>query len=288
MNGKSKSPSGSQTVSAPQVDFNPKGYSIPEFGDFSYEGGKFVTKPSAAESKGITTRQSLINELLPEVGKTTDQRAGQINGYRDLFTKKILEQAMPLFDSEVYGKGLQGSSAQGTGMSELLNDAVERGLFAGEDLQARDETSKLQRGQFLEGGLQQAFQRLLGISQEGTSLNNLFFNNENANANRAFQASGANANIDATNKQAKLGAFGDLAGLGSLLAFAKLSGGGSSGGDGASLPGVGSNGQQALMSALSKISGGDYSNETKVSGSAGSKDSPAWWNYFLRPDKLFS
>lgn len=242
-----RSGGGGGSVEAEQVEFAPKDFELSPFGESVYEGGRFITRPSGVESQGISTRQRLINELLPELGKTNEQRAGQIQQFTDLFTKKLLDQALPLIKGSFTSRGLEGSTAEGRASVDAINDSIERGIFAGEDLIIRDEQSKLGRLGGLEAGLQQAFNRLLGISQQGKALNDQFFQVENANADRRQSANVQNASLAQQNNQNKFGALGDIAGLGSLAAFSNISPGGGTKGT--------STGQQALQSTLSKTGG---------------------------------
>ena len=94
----------------------------------------------------------------------------------------------------------------------------------------------------LEGGLQEAFNRLLGIGQEGRAFNQQKFDLQTTNANREFQANVANLQADVIRRNAQTNALGNIAGLGSLMAFSNQFGGGG-------------RGDQALGSTLSKTGG---------------------------------
>ena len=211
----------SSSVEPQQVSFSPRSYENIPFGKYEYKNGGFVTTPSESEGKAISLRQQMIQELLPELNTTSDARAGQISNYSDLFTNKILEKSLPMFTGDQYARGLAGSTSYNRGYMDIINDAIQRGLFAGEDLYKSDEASKLSTGQFLESGLQNAFNRLMGITQEGRAGNDQYFNIQNQNANRVQAADQFNGQVNLAQDQAKLGAVGDLAGLGGLLAFSR-------------------------------------------------------------------
>src|SRR3990167_975420 len=229
---KSKSP----TITAPQVPYSPSPFSIDQFGRYSFEGGENIKKASPAEATGISLRQSLINELLPELGPAGFGTGGMGSTFADLFTKKILEKGMPELKGQYTSRGLEGSTAESRGYNDLLTQAITQGIFSGQDL-VRSNVGAL------EGGLQEAFNRLLGITQEGRALNQQKFDLQTANANRQTTADVYNVAADVTRRNADTNALGNLAGLGGLLAF----GGGGGGGTNV--------GGQALGSTLSKTGG---------------------------------
>jgi len=223
-------------MQAAQVEYSPRWFDIPEFGKFSYDGGGFTTKASPNESTAINLRQQIINQLLPDLGVTGEQRAGQIKTLSDTFTKRILDKALPTMTGAYTSRGLEGSTAERRGLTETINDAVQRGLFAGEDLKIQDEASKISRLGSAESGLQNAFNRLLGISQQGNALNDQYFNVMNQNAGRQQQANLANYQTALKDYYANQdsGGIGDLFGLAGggfsdLLDVIGLGGGG--GGD---------------------------------------------------------
>lgn len=252
----------SPTVEPAKVEFSPKSFELSPFGKYEYSNGGFTTKPSAAEEKGITLRQQLINELLPEIGKPSDARASQINQYGDLFTQKILEQAIPMFAGDQYKRGLAGSTSYNRGYEQLLTDAIEKGLFAREDLYNNDLNNQINAGNFLEGGLQNAFNRLLSISQQGKSNNDQYFAVQESNANRQQAANQFNAQNQIATNNAKTSAFGDIAALAGTSAF----GGGGFGG------------QQTAGTTLSKTGSGGSSGGGGSGGGAGDffKDPNTW------------
>ena len=207
---KSKSP----TIMAPQVSYSPNPFSIDQFGRFAFEDGQNITIPSPAEATGISLRQSLINELLPEVGRTSDQRATQIQSYSDLFTKTLLDKALPQYKGQYTARGLEGSTAEARGYNDLLTQAITQGIFAGQDLFTQDETTKRANLGSLEGGLQEAFNRLLGISQQGQAFNQQKFDLETANANRQFEANQLNFQQEVARRNQSIQSLADLSRLG--------------------------------------------------------------------------
>ena len=212
---KSKSP----TITAPQVPYSPSPFSIDQFGRYSFEGGENITKASPAEATGISLRQSLINELLPELGPAGFGTGGMGSTFADLFTKKILEKGMPELKGQYTSRGLEGSTAESRGYNDLLTQAITQGIFSGQDL-VRSNVGAL------EGGLQEAFNRLLGITQEGRALNQQKFDLQTANANRQTTADVYNVAADVKRRGAETDQFANLSGLGGLLSFAPKGGGG--------------------------------------------------------------
>src|SRR3990167_6796368 len=200
----------SSTIMAPQVSYSPNPFSIDQFGRFAFEDGQNITIPSPAEATGISLRQSLINELLPEVGRTGEERAGQIKSYSDLFTKTLLDKAMPELKGQYTARGLEGSTAESRGYNDLLTQAITQGIFAGQDLYTQDETTKRANLGSLEGGLQEAFNRLLGISQQGQAFNQQKFDLETANANRQFEANQLNFQQEVARRNQSIQSLADL------------------------------------------------------------------------------
>lgn len=186
---------------------------------------------------------------MPEIGRTSDQRSAQIKSFSDLFTKTLLDKAMPELKGQYTSRGLEGSTAEARGYNDLLTQAITQGIFSGQDLFNQDETMKRSNLGALEGGLQEAFNRLLGITQEGRAQNQQKFAVETANADRQFQAQAGNLSADVSRRNADTNAQANLAGLGTLLAFQN---GGLFGGSGG---GTGVINNQAMTGTLSKTGG---------------------------------
>lgn len=201
------------------MSYSPKPLTFEDFGSYKYDGGQHLVAPSDAEKAGITTRQSIINSLLPDLGMTGEQRAGQIANFSDLFTQRLLQQALPRFTGDFYKRGLEGSTAYSKGFGDLLAEAAQRGIFAGEDLMARDEQSKINRLGAAESGLQNAFSRLLNIANTGKSFNDQYFAVETGNANRQAQFDLQNLQNAFSTQQGGLNDLGNLAALGSSMVF---------------------------------------------------------------------
>ena len=251
---------------AQKVEYSPKPLQFDNFGRYSYDGQHNI-KASDEESANIRTRQQIIASLLPELGTTGDMRSGQIKNFGDIFTQRLLEHALPRFRGDFYGRGLEGSTSYARGFADLLSDAAQRGIFAGEDLLARDEQSKINRLGSAESGLQNAFARLLSIGNMGQSFNNQMFNIDNQNANRQTQVDQINATYDFTNNQGGLNDIANLASLGGMLAFG--------GGGGSSSGGVTDLGRSAASSALSKT-GSTGAPKSKSSFGDYAKDPDTW------------
>ena len=199
----------------------------------------------------------MINELLPELGPAGFGTGGMGSTFADLFTKKILEKGMPELKGQYTSRGLEGSTAESRGYNDLLTQAITQGIFSGQDL-VRSNVGAL------EGGLQEAFNRLLGITQEGRALNQQKFDLQTANANRQTTADVYNVAADVKRRGAETDQFANLSGLGGLLAFAPKGGGGGM-----------DVGGQALGSTLSKTGGATSGGGSRSWGDVG-KDPDTW------------
>ena len=214
MGKKSKQPS--QPVRS-EIPFTPPSYNMQPFGRIDYSGGVYTYTPSEAEMTGMTTRQRLINSLLPEVGLTSPERSKQIEETGATFTKRLMDEAMPYYKGIYASRGLQGSKGEASGLAKLAAEASQRGILAREDLFSQDEATKRANLAALERGLQEAYQRGSGIaSQEGKYADQYFdIAKKNSDIQWANQIAAYNQAMQ--NYMDKLGAWQDIGGAGGAI-----------------------------------------------------------------------
>lgn len=201
-------------MGASQVAYAPQGYSNP-FGSYSFNGQHQVTA-SPEEQTGISTRQQLLNQLLPDLNTTSDAQAKQIAQYQNTLQNQLINNSLPQYRGEMMARGLGGSTAYGTGLSDLFTKAANQGILGANDLYTQALTNKLSSGNFLESGLQNAFNRQAQIGQQGQAYNQQMFDVQNANASRMLQGDVANAQMKAAQQQAMMQGIGQLVGLGTM------------------------------------------------------------------------
>jgi len=177
------------------VPYSPQSISSP-FGNVSYSGGTNI-QASPEYQQQISTRQRLINELLPELGMTRNQQNSRIQNYTDLLNQQLLKYAQPAMYGQFASRGMADSTLANNALNDLYIKAANQSIFAGEDLYNNELNRMLQSGQFLQGGLNDIYTQLMGLAGEGRAQNQQMFDVQNANANRLLQGNTANAQLAA-------------------------------------------------------------------------------------------
>lgn len=197
------------------VPYTPQNYYSP-FGSVTYQGGAMNVNPSAEYGQQISTRQRLINELLPELDATRGGQNQRIQNMTDLLNQQLLQYAEPQMYGSFAARGMGDSTLANNSLNDLRIKAANQAIFGGQDLYNQELQNMLATGGFLQGGLNDIYQQMMGIGNQGQANNQQYFGVQNANADRLLQGNMANAKL-ANDRNA--GMMNDLGNLGAMAAM---------------------------------------------------------------------